>query len=97
VDFEWDDANRGHILYEATWRFPLRYVHEVSNNDPVLVENEPAPGRSGSHKMIGPLNSGAMWTVVLLHRHGDLWRPVTGWPSTNTEILIWKEATEDHD
>jgi hypothetical protein len=39
--------------------------------------------------MIGPDEDGRFWTIVLLYRDADLWRPITGWPSTNTEKRLY--------
>jgi hypothetical protein len=36
--------------------------------------------------MIGPNDDGRFWTIVLASISEDVWRPITGWPSTNTEI-----------
>jgi hypothetical protein len=36
--------------------------------------------------MIGPDEDGKFWSVVLLEIAPEVWRPITGWPSTNSEI-----------
>ena len=36
--------------------------------------------------MIGPDDTVRYWSVVLLELRTELWRPITGWPGTNTEI-----------
>jgi hypothetical protein len=32
---------------------------------------------------------GRLWTVILLEKGGDLWRPITGWPSTGSEMRMF--------
>jgi hypothetical protein len=43
--------------------------------------------------MIAPDNEGRFWTVILLQSGPDKFRPITGWPSTASEIRLYKEAT----
>jgi hypothetical protein len=39
----------------------------------------------------GDAPKGEFWTVILLELGNDLWRPITGWPSTGSEIrLFWE-------
>jgi hypothetical protein len=67
-------------------------VAEIASNDPVIVPNRPGAGRSGSHRLIGPADDRRFWTVILLQKGDDTWRPITGWPSTKTEIQLHMEA-----
>ncbi len=90
--FEWDDDNLRHVREESPRGVSPRLVREVADNEPVLVDNPEGQGRSGSHKMIGPNDRGQFWTIVLLDRYDDLWRPITGWQSSLTEVQIWKDA-----
>jgi hypothetical protein len=43
--------------------------------------------------MIGIAEEGdppkGFWTVILLQLGDDLWRPITGWPSTGTEVRLF--------
>jgi hypothetical protein len=41
--------------------------------------------------MIGPCISGRYWTIVVVEVDDalGLWRPITGWPSTEKEIKAW--------
>jgi hypothetical protein len=59
--------------------------------DPFLAVNPSREGRSGSHLMIGPCISGRYWTIVVMEVDDalGLWRPITGWPSTEKEIKAW--------
>ena len=95
MDFEWDTDNLWHVEHEAAYKISPALVDEVGSVDPVIVENEPGLGRSGSHKMIGPNRAGRFWSIILLHRYDDVWRPITGWPSSNNEVRIHQEAEND--
>jgi hypothetical protein len=97
MDFEWGADNLRHVGVDRPRGITPTLVIEIAINAPVLVDNPAGEGRSGSHKLIGPNNTGRMWTIILIHRYGDLWRPITGWPSTNSEIRIHKEAGENRD
>jgi hypothetical protein len=35
-----------------------------------------------------------LWTVILLHKGGDVWRPITGWPSAGSERRLFEENEE---
>ena len=37
---------------------------------------------------VGDPPEGEFWTVILLERGNNLWRPITGWPSTGSEIRL---------
>jgi hypothetical protein len=91
VEFEWDERNISYILSKEDRKITPSLVAEVSENDPLLVP-ETRGGRSGSHKMIAPANDGRYWTFVLLDKGNDVWRPITGWPSTNAEIRLYEET-----
>jgi hypothetical protein len=91
MDFEWDAANLRHVLEERSRGVNPALVDEISNGAPKLFPNALMEGRSGSHLMVGPSAEGRFWTIVLLYKHSDLWRPITGWPSTNAEIRLYRE------
>ena len=80
--FDWDEDNLAHAARHGVT--PI-IVQQVAFNEPKLFANV-GEGRTGSHLMIGPDDGGRFWSVVLIGLVPDLWRPITGWPSTNTEI-----------
>ena len=65
-------------------------VGEVLARAPAFIPNN--PGRSGSHRMVGPDSRDKLWTIVIVevddHRHR--WRPITGWPATTREVQSWQ-------
>lgn len=94
MEFEWDERNLRHILDESPHGLTPRIVHLIASFGPRLFPNKPGEGRSGSHMMIGIAADGdppegRLWTVILLEKGGDLWRPITGWPSTGSEMRMF--------
>lgn len=87
-EFDWDEENLTHCeLHEVT----PELAQEVMNASPMFFLNR--PGKTGTHIMIGPDANRRFWTIILLETPTEgLWRPITGWPSTNTEIA-WYNAT----
>ena len=85
--FDWDSENQGHAIRH---RLTPTIVASVSEIDPQFFLDDEA--MSGSHIMIGPDRTGALWTVILLDLGEDLWRPITGWPSDREEVAMYREA-----
>jgi hypothetical protein len=84
---DWDERNEQH----QKWGLNLWIADEVLNNRPLFFPNE--RGKSGSHKMIGPTLFGHFWTVILIRTgSAKIWRPITGWPSTESEIGAYEHA-----
>ena len=81
-EFRWNEFNLDHCLRHGV---TPEVVTAVASNDPKLFPDTD-PAHAGSDFMIGPDDGGRFWTVVLLSLGDDGWRPITGWPSTNTEI-----------
>jgi hypothetical protein len=90
VSFEFDTRNLTHM---AVHGIDDNLVVEVLAGEPVFAQNPPAPDRSGSDLMIGPSATGRWWTIVILlvDDDADIWRPITGWPSTSREQQLWRE------
>jgi uncharacterized DUF497 family protein len=80
--FDWDETNLAHA---ARHDVTPAVVESVALGAPKLFPNVGA-GRSWSNLMIGPDEDGKFWSVVLLEIAPEVWRPITGWPSTNSEI-----------
>ena len=90
IEFEWDSANLFHVLVEAPKGITPALLEVIKGNEPKFFE-ESRPGRSGTHRMIAPDDDGRFWTVILLRKTDYLWRPITGWPSTNRQIQAYKD------
>jgi uncharacterized DUF497 family protein len=86
VQFEWDEWNLRHILIDRPHGVTPALVLQVSNESFRLFANSMNEQRSGSHLMIGPDADGRFWTIVLLELTNERYRPITGWPSTSSEI-----------
>ncbi|TAK58231.1 MAG: hypothetical protein EPO22_11120 [Dehalococcoidia bacterium] len=84
--FEFDDANVAHMALHG---LEPNMVWDVWADEPILV---PRTGRSGTHLMIGQESSGRVWSiaVLLVDDELDIWRPITGWPSTRKEERTWR-------
>ena len=89
LGLEWDDDNLRHILVESPHGLTRLLVETVKDTAPLLFINEPREGRSGTHVMIGPDADGRFWTVILLDRGLGIWRAITGWPSTKSEMSLY--------
>lgn len=95
MDFEFNQGNLQHLLIDRADRgVTPSLIVEIGDGAPKLFPNEPGEGRTGSHMMVGPDANGRFWTIILLHLHGDLYRPLTGWPSTNPQIRMYREEVE---
>lgn len=91
LGFEFDARNTSHFSHGLTETI----VWDVWAGDFGLFFNPPAPTRSGTHLMIGPDSGGRHWTIVVVEvdaEHG-VWRPITGWPSTQKEIDAWHASS----
>jgi hypothetical protein len=84
---EWDDENEGHQVHGLN----LWIADQVKDNLPQFFSNR--ADRTGTHKMIGPDNNQRFWTVILLRTtKPGIWRPITGWPSSESEIEAYVQA-----
>ena len=93
-------AEPRHVFEDSPHGLTPRIVQLVAGSGPVLVPNKPGVGRSGSHVMIGvaaegEAPEGAFWTVILLELSNNRWRPITGWPSTGSEIRLYAERENE--
>ena len=92
MEFELDARNLKHFHEDHPERgIDRALLDAIASGRPAVFENEPRANRSGSHIIVGPDTSGRFWTIVALHIHGDTWRPITGWPSTDPEIRRHEE------
>lgn len=93
MEFELDARNLKHFLVDHPERgIDERLLHEVIGNKPRIQPNDPQEGRSASHRVVGPDIAGRFWTFPSLEVGREKWRPLTGWPSTATEIKKYEEA-----
>jgi hypothetical protein len=84
-ELEWDEENVEHC---ARHQLTPDISESVRRGAPRYFAN--AEGKTGSHVMIGPIESGRFWTVILLQISERKYRPIAGWPSTNTEIRRYR-------
>jgi len=42
----------------------------------------------------GDAPEGEFWTVILLQLGNNLWRPITGWPSTASETRLYGDRKD---
>lgn len=89
MQFQWDDANLTK-LEEAGRGIGPELCEEVASGSPKFYP-ETRSGRSGDFWMIGPDQDERFWTIVLVQKGDDLWRPISGWPSTRRQIRIYLE------
>jgi len=95
VEFQLDDRNLKHLISDHPDRLVTEQIlDEVISNHPRAFPNEANTGRTASHKVIGPDDSGRFWTFAALYIDGNIWRPITGWPSTNTERRLHEEMSD---
>ena len=92
MEFQWDTANQSHL---ARYRVTPEVVREVASVEPEFFLNE--GGGSGTHMMIGPDESGHLYTIILLEIGSDLWRPITGWSSDGPERAMYRQERLRHD
>jgi len=87
-EFEWDDNNESHC---ARHNVTPMVAEHVKDSRPKFFRNR--PGKTGTHVMIGPDDTGRFWTIILLEasRTGR-WRPITGWPSDTAEIAKYNST-----
>jgi hypothetical protein len=91
--FEWDDDNLRHVLQESPHGITPVLCETLKNDRPKMFPNTARPGRSGSHVLVG-VSDDRFWTVVLLNKGSGMWRPITGWPSTPSEIRLYNEEID---
>lgn len=94
LQFEWDERNIRHMMLESPRGITPDLVERLKDNEPKFFR-ETRPDRSGTHLMVAPDDSGRFWTIVLLDKGENVWRPITGWPSTNSQIRRYREESDD--
>lgn len=83
--FIWEDRDGGNLEHCARHGVTPVVAAAVLGESPRFFLND--PGKTGTHMMIGPDDNGRFWTVVILPgAEPGQWKPITGWPSTTTEI-----------
>lgn len=85
--FVWDEENESHCMRHGLTPF---IAEEVRSRAPLFFLNKKRT--TGSHLMIGPALNGRFWAVVILKQDNPgLWRPITGWPSSERQIVLYNE------
>jgi hypothetical protein len=87
-ELDWDAKNERHCGDNG---LTPEIADEVLLNVPKFFSNKPR--RTGTHAMIGPDESGQLWTIVLLPTSTlGRWRPVTGYESEDGDIILYTRA-----
>lgn len=97
MNFQWDERNLRHVLVDRPHGINPVLLEEIAGLSPKLFPIRPALNRSGSNLMIDRDENGRFWTVVLLEVDDYTWRPITGCPSTSTEIRLYNEAPDEQE
>jgi hypothetical protein len=83
---EWDEENESHCARHGLT--PI-VAAEVLGHAPLFFRGK--TGRTATHAMIGPARDDRCWTVHILETaKPGVWRPITGWPSTGQELVLYK-------
>ena len=85
--FKWESENLAHCArHDVT---PV-VASDVKDGAPLFFLND--PDKTGSHVMVGPDSSDRFWTIIISPTENDgEWKPITGWPSTRTEITRYTD------
>lgn len=90
-ELEWDETNLEHC---ARHGLTAEIAESVRSKEPEFFR-ETRKGRTGTHAMLGPSTEGRFWTIKLKRTSREgVWRPITGWPSTNSEISSYQDARQ---
>lgn len=92
VDFEWDSGNLRHILSDSPHGLTPALCHQIRDGMPRIFEARKGPGRSASHMIIGPDDDQRFWTIIVVYKEHGMWRPITGWPSTGSELKLYQQG-----
>ncbi len=93
---EWDHANRGH--FQEHGRCRQHEVEEVllSKSHPSRIRDQAvAQGAEPRKRILGQTCEGRYLTVVAVVRSGNVFRPITCWPTTGRHLdayLAWRRT-----
>jgi hypothetical protein len=93
IDWDDEDDERGNLAHCVRHGVTERVVSEVLEGRPVELT---LSVNSAEFAIVGPdRNWSVMWTLLFdrSHKRGDWLRPVTGWRSTQAQIVAWKQVT----
>src|SRR5262245_55180993 len=79
---EWDASNQRHAADHGLT--PAIAAEVIIEDDASFFEN--SGGIRGSFMAIGRDMGDHFWTIILLEVGRNVWRPITGWPSTRSQI-----------
>lgn len=92
AEFEWDTANVRHILIDSPHGITPERCNRLRDDAPRIFPARQGPGRSASHMVVARDEDERFWTLIVDFRGRGLWRPITGWPSTRSEIRLYNEV-----
>ena len=84
---EWDHSSRAKLRAHRIAPWEVRSI--LAADDWVVVVHPDYPEQV---RIIGPTRDGRMLTIALAPtRDATVWRPVTGWRTTRTEMAYYRE------
>lgn len=87
LDWDVDETNTEEL---AAHGVTLEIVDDVVQNRPRFRRNKKR--RRATRQMIGPDGGGRFWVICLLETGPAIWRPITGWAATESEINWWRRS-----
>lgn len=93
IDWDSDEDESGNLVHCLRHGVDERVVAEVLRERPVELT---LSVNSAEFAIVGPDgNWSVMWTLLFdtSHKRGDWLRPVTGWKSTQAQIVAWRQVT----
>lgn len=88
-ELQWDETNLEHCARHGL----TAEIAEGVRSDAPEFFRETRKSRTGTHAMVGPCADGRVWTIKMKRaNHQGVWRPITGWPSTKSEIRSYRDA-----
>lgn len=86
LELDWDEENVGHLSHGLTRR---KVIEVVDRGDWVMVRDKRR--RSRRKRLVGRDARGELWTIIMEKMPAPgRWRPITGWPATPIEVLLYK-------
>lgn len=93
IDWDDEDDEDGNLAHCLRHGVNESVVAEVLRERPVEISMSI---QSADFAIVGPdANWSVMWTLLFdtSYKRGDWLRPVTGWRSTQAQIVAWSQAT----
>jgi hypothetical protein len=86
-DLDLDEQN---IDEMAAHELTVDSLDQILDNRPRFRRNK--RNRTATHQMVGPDDGGRFWVVCIAERGPEFWRPITGWPASDSDIEWWRRS-----